>query len=211
MMLSLPESLLLFALHDQRGTLRSSAYLSIDAALAGAVLGELVLRGNLRLRSDGDTRWDDRRTDSPLLQAALEALEDTPTHGRIEALLVALETNLPDLRDRVTTALVSRGALARDVIDREGLADTSTLPAQDGTFEEAMIQHVRAAVACGSSVPRRLGLLVALIHLCELWPAFDDPSLAGQGRILGEWVLGRDRLVQAVHITIQKAEGTYDM
>ena len=211
MMLSLPESLLLFALHDEHGTLRASAYLSLDPAMGGAVLGELLVRGNLRMRSDGDALWVSRTSDAPLLQTVIDLFDGSPDRTTIDRLLFTIDAAFPDLREAVSHSLIARGALRPDVIDREDLGDTATLRTHDASFETAMVKHVRAAVACGSSVPRRLGLLVALIHVCELWPAFDDPALASQGRALGEWVLARDPLIRAVRIAVQKAEGTFDM
>lgn len=210
MLLSLPESLLLFALHDEKGTIRSSAYLSLGAALRGAVLAELVLAGDLRLSGDGWMKRVSSDSRSPLLTDALAAVAGVPNPSPIHTWDQALRDGLPDLKDRVTRVLLERGAIATDIIDREGLKDTTTYPTGDGRWERQMEQQVRAAIATGPRITRRMGSLVALIHVCDLWSAFRDPSLTAAGRSMGEWVIGRDPLSQAVRVAVHKAEGSYE-
>lgn len=213
MLLSVPESLVLFALHDERGTIRSSAYISLDPALRGAILGELLLRGHVRVHRDGRVRWTlspPSDIGSPLLASAVDALRIVDDEAPVEAWMAALESGLPDLRDQVIAKLRARGAVAEAVIDREGLRDTTTWPTGEAAWERNMASAVRQAIATGPQISRRMGTLVALLHVCDLWSAFGDPGLTAQGRGVGEWVIGRDALCSAVRIAVHKAEGTYE-
>jgi hypothetical protein len=56
----LPEALLLFALHDAKGTVHSVAFLAIDHALRAAVLCELKLRGHVQTRLPSEIRHHPR-------------------------------------------------------------------------------------------------------------------------------------------------------
>ena len=209
----MPEALLLFALHDAKGNVRSTGFLSLDTALRGAVLGELLVRGAVRMRRDGAIKMADTASiDSPLLRRTLAALTKAEDPGTIDRWLYRLKRDFPDLREVVGQSLVRKGALSPAVHDRDGgLLDEKLLRTVDPAFEKEMAKQVRLAVACGSQVPRRMGILIGLIHVCDLWSAFGDPVLTANGRGTGEWVLGRDPLCQAVRTAVHKVEGTFEV
>ena len=73
-MLPLPEALLLFALHDDTGTVVSSAFLSLDHTLRGAILAELRLRGFVQTRSDGMLRLHPEPPEARLEPVLAQAL-----------------------------------------------------------------------------------------------------------------------------------------
>lgn len=209
----MPEAILLFALHDTKGSVRPSAFLSVDTALRGGVLGELLVRGAIRVRRDGAVRLTGTRDlTSPILLQALRTLEGNEEPSNVDRWLYLLKRRYPTLREAVGQSLVRRGALTPDVHDREsGLRDGSLLRTADPSIEKNMVKQVRLAVACGSDVPRRMGILIGLIHVCDLWSAFEDPVLTANGRGTGEWVLGRDPLCQAVRTAVHRVEGTFDL
>lgn len=209
-MLSLPEAMLLFALRDDEGSIHSAAFLVLDDALRTAVLGELMLRGLIRVNGEGRIRWGEAAdTDSPLLLAAFKVLMSAPEGGDVDTWMDVLAEGMPDLRKRIVDSLVARGAVSRDVEDRDLLADTERLPTADPTWESKATQDVRLAVACGSDIPRRMGILVGLIHVCDLWRVFGDAHLSSQGQGLGEWVLNRDPLCRAARARVSRTQGTH--
>ncbi|MCB9674184.1 MAG: GPP34 family phosphoprotein [Alphaproteobacteria bacterium] len=210
-MLSLPEALLLFALHDARGTVHSAAFLGLDEALSAAVLGELLLRGAIRVRSDGALRLvdDPPDTDSMLMLLAARALLEAEACTVDEA-LHALDTRLGAVRKRVVTALATKNILRAGEIDREGLADTETHAAADGSPEAGMLAHLREGIAAGPGVSRRIGLLIGLVHVLGLWSALLPEGEHAAACAAGDWVLERDAICRAARVAVQKAEGTWE-
>ncbi len=202
-MLTLHESLLLFALHDDRGTIHSRAWLGLDDGLRGAVIAEWHLRGHLALRRGGLGSWTGRRKNgTPLLDGLRRLLEgsiSTPTFV-MDALFAGLEVHAPDLKERVERSLVARGIAFRGAIERHELEAGSTL--HGATEEErAMLERVRAAIRQVERAPRRDGVLVGLVDALDLWPVLLPEASAErleEARQAGAWVRRRDPICAEV-------------
>ncbi|MEQ1507398.1 MAG: GPP34 family phosphoprotein, partial [Myxococcota bacterium] len=107
MPITLPEALLLFALHDDRGTVHSAAYLALDPGLRGAVLSELKLRGYVQVRTTGDIRFHPAPPAPPtipFLREALDAVARCASPAPVGVWVDALAAAQPDQRTRVRTA-----------------------------------------------------------------------------------------------------------
>ncbi|MCB9669493.1 MAG: GPP34 family phosphoprotein [Alphaproteobacteria bacterium] len=208
-MLTLHESLLLFALHDDRGTVHSRAWLGLPDALRGAVVAEWQLRGHLEVTREGLASWTGVSPNStPLLDGLRATARGSipSSHFELDALLTTLEAHVHDLRGRVEASLVARGALMLGAIDRLELEDT---PLAHGTSddERAMVEVVRATVARVATAPRRHGVLVALADALDLWPVLLPPSERGDARTAAAWVRARDPISRTVHARILDRQG----
>ena len=161
-MSTLPEALLLFALHDDRGTVHSAAFLALEPALRGSVLTELKLRGHLQVRNVGTVaqgtrpaiRWAPNAPPRPIelyLRDAMDVLTSVPSPSPVGVWLDALARGLPDLRARVSSALERRGI----VISAERDPPSRTVPAiayplSDPSAERILRDEVNAALGRGS-------------------------------------------------------------
>src|SRR4051794_36111020 len=74
MQASLPEELLLLALHDEKGSVIPAAASVLDGALVGAILMELGLQGRLREDVDGALQVDPTPTGDEILDEALQRI-----------------------------------------------------------------------------------------------------------------------------------------
>jgi golgi phosphoprotein 3 len=210
MPLTLPETLLLFALHDDRGTVHSVAYLGLDHALRGALLAELKLRGLVQVRTAGDIRHHPQppeRPKLPFLSDALDILASAKSPAPVPAWLDALASGLPDLRARVLTVLERRGILTSADRVRAVSAETA-YPLSDRTAEQTVRDQVIAALDQQGDIAPRLGIVVALTVACHL-----DEVVFGDRRddadAVAAWVADRDAVVRAVVEAIAKAEGQW--
>ncbi|MEQ1564739.1 MAG: GPP34 family phosphoprotein [Myxococcota bacterium] len=210
MSLTLPETLLLFALHDDRGTVHSVAYLGLDHALRGAVLAELKLRGHLQVRTAGDIRHHPsppERPKLPFLCDALDVLASAKSPGSIASWLDLLAKGLPDLRARALAVLERRGILTSADRIRAVAAET-TYPLSNRSAEDEARDQVVAALDAQHEVSPRLGVVIALTVACHL-----DEVVFGQRRDEADaraaWVADRDAVVRAVVEAIAKAEGQW--
>jgi hypothetical protein len=207
-MLTLHETVLLFALHDDRGTVHSRAWIGLDDALRGAVAAEWMLRGTLTVDRAGLCTWADRVAGSPLLDGLRDEIAPhlRTTTFEIDALLSALQAWTPSLRGRVERCLVLRGTLQLGAIDRHELEDTTTLHAR-GPEETAMLAHLAEAIRRGPEMRRRMGMLIGLVHALDLWPVLLPPTERAAAREAGAWVLQRDALIQAVERRVLARSG----
>ena len=125
-MVSMPEALLLFALHDDKGTVQPSAFLALDHALRGALLSELRCRGYLQTKASGQVRLHPSPPAPPaesVLARALAAVGELELPAETGAALDAVQRELPNLRDDLAGALAERGILSEAHVERLGLAD----------------------------------------------------------------------------------------
>ena len=103
-MLTLPEHLLLIALHDEKGTVHPAAYLALDSGLRGAVLAELRLQGRIQTGTNGQVRRHPSQwgpTQFPVIDDALDVLgEFTEPHKEAIADLARIDPEAnPRLRN----------------------------------------------------------------------------------------------------------------
>jgi Golgi phosphoprotein 3 (GPP34) len=207
MSLTLPETLLLFALHDDRGTVHSVAYIGLDHALRGALLAELKLRGHLQVRTSGEARLTPRPPGPvriPLFDEALTVLRAARSPAPVNAWIDTLAVGLPNVRARVLTTLESRGILVPTGPSRR-LADAATGSAD---VERRAREEVIAALRLRETIPPRLGMLVALTVAVHLDGVVFD-SRRDEAEQLASWVTDRDSIVRAVTATIRRAEGEW--
>lgn len=208
-MLTLHETLLLLALHDERGTLHSRAWLGIDDALRGAVVSEWMLRGRLEVARTGLASWTTHiGPTTPILDDA-HALLGLPTPSfEIAVLLDHLADRLPDLRDRVEKSLVARGALSRAVIERDILEDSEALTGRTA-YETTALDRIRSALSSVPQAPRRTAQLIGLLHTIDLWPHV-LPEAVQPAQEAGAWVLARDPICAAVQEDARRRAGLFE-
>lgn len=192
-MLTLHESVLLFALHDDRGTVHSQAWLGLDDGLRGALAGEWLLRGQLEVDRSGLCRWiPNHENGTPILDEARQAATDELRTDSFElnALFEALDRRFPGLRGRVERGLAVRGAVSFGAIDRHELEDSHTVRSSSDV-EDRMVQALSDIVEKGPRTHRRLGMLAGLVDALDLWGIL-LPDQIEDGRAAGEWVRARD-------------------
>ncbi len=204
---SIPEALLLFALHDERGTVHPSAFIAIDHGLRAAVLAELRLRGFVQTKRDGQARRHPEAYEPPkdrLLAEAWTALLDHPEPSPAETWIRALEV-LPDLRMRLARGLADRGVLRAEGRLRTMLPEQLTFPLEDPSVEAALVEHLQHALTLDERVSPRDGTLIGLSVACHLEPwVFGDHVERARAR--AAWVADRDTIVRALKAVVQRAE-----
>jgi len=221
-MTTLPEALLLFALHDDRGTVHSAAFLALEPALRGSVLSELKLRGHLQVRNVGDPaqgtrsgeiRWSPTPPPRPIelyLRDAMDVLGSVPSPSPVGTWLDALARGLPDLRARVSAALERRGVVisAEREVHSRTVPPAVTYPLSDASAEQAIRDQVNAALGVGDAVSPRLGALIGLTVACHLdGVVFGERADEADAR--ATWVADRDAILRAVVEVVAQAEGQW--
>jgi golgi phosphoprotein 3 len=170
MMLRFAETILLLAVDDRQGGIRSLPVESMRFALAGALLMELAVVNRIDTdlqqlhlvdtRPTGDALLDE--TPSRLGRAGAEAKSTTQQ-------LEALAWGMPKLEERLFEGLISRGVLRREQRWRFGLFPTQRLVMADA----GPIQHVRQRLERllrSDAIPDPdEAALVGLVDACQLF------------------------------------------
>src|SRR5438093_934971 len=108
---TLPDELLLLALHDERGSVIPAAAPVLNGTLVGAIMMELALRGRLTDNPDGTLGVDPTPTGDEILDDVAQRIASagSPQPGRVW--VVQLNRQMPDLKDRLLARLVAAGVL----------------------------------------------------------------------------------------------------
>jgi hypothetical protein len=138
-------------------------------------------------------------------KALLDAGADT-----VAGALDAIERHLGHLRKRTLDALAVKKILTASLIDRDGLADTEVHPLADHGAEAEMLAHLREGIAQSSSVSRRIGLLIGLVHVLDLWATLLPEAERAAARAAGDWVLENSPISRATQVLVKKADGTWE-
>ena len=168
MQASLPEELLLLALHDEKGSVIPSAARVLNGALIGGVLMELGLRGRLREQNDGVLLADPTQTGDAILDEASTwiAGADRP---RVASYWVGrLAGRMPRLKDRLLEQLVARGVLERRERRILWIFPSRSFPLADAAAEQQARDRVRAVVLHGQVPDQRTAALIGLVRACNL-------------------------------------------
>lgn len=168
MQASLPEELLLLALHDEKGSVIPAAASVLNGALIGAVLMELGLLGRLREEPDGALLADPTPTGNEILDEALTWIAQADRPRMPSYWVGRLAGIMPRLKDRLLEQLVARGILERRERRILWIFPSRSFPLADAAAEQQARDRIRAAVLDGQVPDQRTAALIGLIRACNL-------------------------------------------
>lgn len=172
----LAEDLLLLLTDDATG----KTALVAPTALAGAVMMELALLGNIDMAGPGEEIKQERLvvreagpTGSPILDRGL-AIIGAKVGRKPEAAIQKLSKDLDD----VAASLAARGILRREESRVLGSFPTTRWPAETSAHEQALRAELTACLTQGQQPTARSGALIALLSASRMLNgAFDAGSL----------------------------------
>lgn len=161
------EQILLLATDDETGKVSSWHASSLDTALAGGVLVDLVLRSRVDLDVEGRKGRvvvvDPAPTGEPILDGGLARLAAKP---RKPADAVShLEKGL---RSALQESLAARGVLRRDEGRVLGIFPTTRWPAVDSSAETLLRSTLEQVLLAGQQPAPQVGAVVALLGAADL-------------------------------------------
>src|SRR4051812_17352382 len=168
MQASLPEELLLLALHDEKGSVIPAAAAALNGALVGAVLMELGLTGRLYEDGDGGLRADPSPTGDEILDEALQCIADADRPRVASYWVGRLARRIPRLKDRLLEQLVARGFLERRERRILWVFPSRSFPLADAAAEQQARDRVRTAILDDLAPDARTAALVGLVRSCNL-------------------------------------------
>lgn len=210
--MSIADEILLLA-HDDTSGKRIGAAINVDAALAAALLVELVLAERISV-TPAEAGWRERGkvtvlnsspTDDPDLDTLLARLGEREGQ-KVKSLVrpTAWRGVAKGLRDRRLAALVRQGILAEERTEVLGLRRYPTL---DAAPEREVRTRLRSALIDGLTPTERTVALVALLHasgiVTKVFAAEDKKLVKARAKQLsqGDWA------AKAVKDAIAEASG----
>lgn len=168
--LGLHEELLLLALHDERGTVDWRAK-GLRFALSGALLGELLLRGGIRLEDERKHFVEGLRAapwGDDLLTETMVRIAASKRRQRLRVWVARLG-GTRRLIERIALQLVERGALRVAEERVLWIFRRRIYPELDGRRERALRARIESAIKqTGPAPDERTVFLIALAHTAGL-------------------------------------------
>lgn len=171
-MLNLAEEILLIALDDNTGELLPMPVRSLDIALAGALLMELVFKEHVTVTEAGVHVDKPSLTGDSMLDHALEHIPEAEEGALLPTELVLKEIAGPknSLKNMLCEILVGKNILRQE--DEKhffNLFTRSSYPMVDASQEYAARDHIRKVVLDESVKPKpRDIVIVTLVSTCKL-------------------------------------------
>ncbi|MCC5839956.1 MAG: GPP34 family phosphoprotein [Opitutales bacterium] len=167
--LSLAEDVVLLALDEGSGRLRSLPDRALDYALAGAFLAELTRAGHVSLEGEGvRIRKGDPPEDARMAAVFREVARQEPRS--LAHVLSFLAAEGTELRERVVEDLVRKGVLEETEEAVLWVFHRTRYPAIDHRQEEIVRARLRRIILGGEEMEpsEEDVILVGLVHACQL-------------------------------------------
>lgn len=178
-LLSLPEELLLLALHDEKGTTGIES--TYQYAIGGAALAELLMRKRIQLDSSKKKSvfvTSSKPLGDPLLDECLTKVQDAKKQAPAQTWVTRF-ASLKELKHRLAIQLCDRGILKTDKDKVLLLFSRRIYPEIDPGPEKEIIERLRHAIFTESDrLDPRTVVLVALADAASLLAmVFDKKDL----------------------------------
>lgn len=167
-MLNLAEELLLLALHDEKGTVLSSASTALKYGLSGAILMELTLNRRLHTDEKNLVVVDAASTGDDVLDEALTKIRESKRNRNAKYWVNKLSKGITDLKGRLLNRLVHKGILRREEHRILWVIPSQRYPTKDAKMEQGVREHIRAVILDGKMPDSRMTMLISLIKACNL-------------------------------------------
>jgi hypothetical protein len=158
------EMLLLVAV-DDKGHVPVGSDAFVMVGLAGALLAELAVGGQLTIGDDGTVRTADTRPADELLADVYDAVRNHLEGRKAKQVISGLSRHIGGSRDRVVDRLVGTGVLGRE---RPSVLRPTRHPVQDTAARQAVLDQVRTAARGEGPVPPEVAVVLALAGPCRL-------------------------------------------
>jgi golgi phosphoprotein 3 len=210
--LSLPEEVMLLALHDEKGTVAFGSMYGY--AITGAIIAELALRERIDVERVKRSSLVNVRSatpvGNPLLDEALEKMRTARRRASVQTWVQRL-TRIP-ARQRLIDRLRQRGILRYQEGRVLFVFPRDTYPTSDAAPERDAIERMRRAIFDDAPTDPRTAVLASLAHATGLLaPIFGRKQLKARKQRFKELAAMTDvagataSAVRGVHEAVQAA------
>ncbi len=203
-MLTLPEQLLLLALHDEKGTILSTASISIKYGLAGAVIMELALREKVVIRDKKLVLINDSYTGDNVLDEAMTQIKKLGK-GKNAGYWVNKLQNIK-IQELILDRLVDKGILKTEEHKILWIFDSPHYPMKDSEEELGIREQIRRIVLHKDIAEARVAVLIGLVNACRLTNEIFSKEERKEAKKRIKEIIDNDLIAKAVADTVVAIE-----
>ena len=203
-MLTLPEQLLLLALHDEKGTILSTASISIKYGLAGAVIMELALREKVEIRDKKLVLVNDSYTGDNVLDEALTQIKKLGKGKNAGYWVNKLQSI--KIQELMLDRLVDKGILKTEEHKILWIFDSPHYPMKDSEEESEIREQIRRIVLHKDIAETRVAVLIGLVNACRLTNEIFSKEERKEAKKRIKEIIENDLIAKAVADTVVAIE-----
>lgn len=167
-MISLDEELLLLAYHDEKGTVRMSAYSKLEAGFAGALLMELALLKRLRISPKTLEVIHRKPTGRAQLDAIIKQIGDSEHIKSTDFWIKTLNHGIKPRINEQLKKLVDKGILNHEERKKLWFFTHQYFPSRDDRPRREIIRHLQTVILRGETPDAKTEMLISLVWVCGL-------------------------------------------
>jgi hypothetical protein len=169
-MLTLCEQLLILVIDDENGAVLRSAEESLEAAMSGAVIAELALRGKVHIEHNHRLELQDSEaTGEAFLDDALVMIKDSDQARKVTYWLKRVVDKPKLFRDRLLEELAEKGVLKMEDTNLTWIIPSPLFPEHNAASVKYLIKHhLREMVLTGQPLELRDLALLDLAKASQL-------------------------------------------
>lgn len=202
----LAQDLILLALDDQTGKIRSTASAALSYSLMGAVLLDLVLQGKLTIANDYLVVADDSATGDDFLDQCFNEVLTAPHARKVRFWVNHWRSKYSGFRKVVLQNLVELGVLTRQEQQVLWIFPVERYFLIDPSIQQALADHIRAAVLEDRGLDSRTAALISLIQTSHLINPLFAPEERREARLQIKAISSGERVGKAVSEAIANAQ-----
>jgi hypothetical protein len=166
--LSLAEELLLLALNDEKGTVLMAGATGLPYGLAGALLGELIDAGLLRIEGKTLVAGAAGSARDEFLDGILALVRSAKRARDLRYWVGRIGRSGGKIKAEVAERLVRKGIVRREEHRVLMVFPTTRFPQVNPMPEYSVRERVRSAIRGMTPPDKRTAALIALLHACDL-------------------------------------------
>ena len=169
-MLSLLEEVVLLAVDEDTGKLKSVAGFATSYALAGAVLFDLALAGKIDTDTEALTVTDATPTGNATLDRILTTMGQRTDLTTVRQWVEELVRSHDDLEGEALESLIARGILRQETSKRLWIIDVERFPMVQAKPQRHVKERLARAILRDEIPDARDIMLVSLVQACGMLP-----------------------------------------
>lgn len=167
-MLTMMEEVVLLAVDETSGGLRSTREFSTAYALVGAVFFDLALTGKIDTDTEGTHIVDRTPTGNPTLDRVLQFMIDHPQISTVRQWIEKMFEGRHDLEGEALRSLISQGILRHEKTKRLWFIDVERFPLVNNHPQEHVKTRLANAILSDRIPDTRDIMLVSIAEACGL-------------------------------------------
>ena len=168
-MFTLPEEFLLLAVHEAKGTFFGSAVERMKAGLAGAILAELALAGNIHATPNHRLQLvDDGLVQDDLLGKVIGAVKEEEKERKFGFWLAALGQKAEKYQGKIVESLIHKGVFTQDDERLQWVIPSPLQPEVKASTKYLVVRRLRSIALAQETCEKRDLVLLSLVRACDL-------------------------------------------